>query len=122
LDTDNNFFPSVLTVPVKSATGDVSIEMRFSLPLKNNEEKQNIALKINLGLFFPKSVSSGSPTLKKVTWVGDDYLIMNWERIAAGVEERHFYKFTIPGGKNGITKEDGSYMKEDFIVYLEAVK
>jgi len=117
---DNNS-SAVLAVPVKPATGEISINIRFSLPL-SYEEKQNIALKINLGLFFPKSVSSGAPTLKSVMWTGDDYLLMYWERLAAGGEERHFYKFAIPGGKSGITMEDGTYMKEDFIVYLEAVK
>jgi hypothetical protein len=120
LDIDNNS-SSVLTVPVKSATGEILFNIRFSLPL-SYEEKQNIALKINLGLFFPKSVYSGAPTLKKVTWVSDDYLLMYWERLAAGGEEQHFYKLTIPGGKSGITKADGTYMKEDFIVYVEAVK
>jgi hypothetical protein len=47
---------------------------------------------------------------------------MWWEGLTPGSEEPHFYKLTIPGGKGGITMTDGTYMKEDFIVYLEAVK
>ena len=113
--------PAVLAVPVDSLTGLITLNIRFSLPL-SEEEKQNIALKTNLGLFFPKTVPSGEPSLKSVLWVDDDYLFMWWERLSADAEERHFYKLTIPGGKGGITLADGTYMKEDFIVYLEAVK
>jgi len=47
---------------------------------------------------------------------------MQWVGLTAGVEEPHFYKLTIPGGKSGISMTDGTYMKEDFIVYLEAVE
>jgi hypothetical protein len=121
LEIDSYSSSSVLIVPVKSVTGVILIKIRFSLPL-SNEEKQNIALKINLGLFFPKSVPSGAPSLKSIMWTDDDYLLMQWERLAAGGEDQHFYKFLIPGGKGGITMADGTYMKEDFIVYLEAVK
>jgi hypothetical protein len=118
---DSNSSSAVLAVPVNSAAGEIFIYIRFSLPL-SNEEKQNIALKINLGLFFPKSIYSGNPTLKKVTWTGDDFLLMQWEGLTAGGENQYFYKFSIPGGKGGINLADGTYMKEDFIVYLEAVK
>jgi Large extracellular alpha-helical protein len=111
---------TILAVPVKPATGEIFINIRFSLPVKNNEEKQNIALKINLNVFFPKATASAA--LKDVNWVSDDFLRMRWEGLTAGNEEPHFYKLTIPGGKSGITMLDGTYMKEDFIVYMEAVK
>jgi hypothetical protein len=120
LDTDNYSSSSHLTVPVNSAMGNILIKIRFSLPFENNEEKQNIALKINLNVFFPKS--SSPIALKDAGWISYDILQMNWEGLSAGVEEPHFYKLTIPGGKGGITMNDGTYMKEDFIVYLEAVK
>ena len=110
---------AVLTVPVESTTGEIFLSIRFSLPL-NNEEKQNVTLKINLSMFFPKTITSAA--LKDANWVSDDLLIMQWEGLTAGVEEPHFYKLTIPGGKNGVNLTDGTYMKEDFIVYLEAVK
>jgi hypothetical protein len=118
---DNNSSSAVLTVPIDSATGEILIDIRFSQSL-SNEEKQNTALKISLSLFFPRQSSSVSPSLKDVSWIIDDRLQMQWERLSAGGEERHYYKLTIPGGKSGISKEDGTYMKEDYIVYLEAVK
>jgi len=115
----NSSSSSILSVPVKSATGEIYLNIRFSLPLKN-EEKQNIALKINFYAFFPKTITSAA--LKDVNWISDDFLRMCWEGLTAGNEEPHFYKLTIPGGKGGITMADGTYMKEDFIVFMEAVK
>jgi len=117
IDKNSSIF--VLSVPIESATGEILLSIRFSLPLKN-EEKQNIALKINLNVFFPKTISSAA--LKDAKWVSVDILQMRWEGLSAGYEEPHLYKLTIPGGKGGITMTDGTYMKEDFIVYLEAVK
>jgi len=116
--TKNNS-TEIISVPVNSATGEILIDIRFSLPF-NNEEKQNIALKINLNVFFPKSISPAS--LKGVNWISDDYLKMQWEGLTAGIDELHFYKLTIPGGKGGISMKDGTYMKEDYTVYLEAVR
>ncbi|WP_461247114.1 Ig-like domain-containing domain [Treponema sp. R6D11] len=116
---DKNLSDLILSVPVEPATNEMFLSIRFSLPFKN-EEKQNIALKISLNAFFPKTIS---PTaLKKANWVGGDILQMWWEGLTAGYEEPHFYKLTIPGGKGGITMTDGTYMKEDFIVYLETEK
>jgi hypothetical protein len=109
----------VLSVPVDPVTGKIFLNIRFSLTF-NNEEKQNNALKINLNAFFPRTLTSAA--LQDVKWVSDDFLQMCWEGLKAGDEEPHFYKLTIPGGKGGITAADGVYMKEDFIVYLEAVK
>ena len=116
-----NSSPAVIAVPVDSVTGIITLNIRFSLPL-SEEEKQNIALKTSLGLFFPKTIPSGEPSLKSVLWTNGDSLLMRWERLSADIEERHFYKLTIPGGRGGISLADGSYMKEDFVVYLEAVK
>jgi len=116
---DKNSSIAVLSVPVEPATGEILLSIRFSLPFKN-EEKQNIALKINLNVFFPRTISSAA--LKDAKWVSADILQMKWEGLTAGYEEPHLYKLTIPGGKGGITMTDGTYMKEDFIVYLEAVK
>jgi len=114
-----NSLCNTLCVPVDPATGEIIINIRFSLPF-NNEEKQNIALKINLNAFFPRTIKAVA--LQKVHWFTDDLLQMKWEGLEAGNEEPHFYKLTIPGGKGGIALENGIYMKEDFIVYLEAVK
>jgi hypothetical protein len=116
---DKSSLSSVLAVPVEPATGDILLNIRFSLPF-NNEEKQNIALKIALNAFFPRTLSSAA--LNDAKWASDDFLQMRWEGLTAGIEEPHFYKLTIPGGKGGITMLDGTYMKEDFIIYLEAVK
>jgi hypothetical protein len=119
LVTDEHFSPSILAVPVESTTGEILLNIRFSLPL-NSEEKQNISLKIALNVLFPRTLSSAA--LNYTRWVSDDLLQMRWEGLTAGTEEPHYYKLTIPGGKGGITMAGGIYMKEDFIVYLEAVK
>jgi len=120
LDLKNNSSPYVLTVPLKSATGEIFIDIRFSPNFENNEEKENAALKITLNAFFPKTILSAA--LKNAKWINNDNLQMKWEGLTVINEETHVYKLTIPGGKSGISMADGTYMKEDFIVYLEAVK
>jgi len=110
---------NILPVSVEPATGKILLNVRFSLPL-NNEEKQNVALKINLNAFFPKTIKPAA--LNGVNWATDDLLQMWWEGLTSGGEEPHIYKFTIPGGRSGISLLEGIYMKDDFIVYLEAVK
>jgi hypothetical protein len=120
LDIGKNTSSYCLTVPLKSATGEILIKIRFYPLFYNNEEKQNIALKISLNAFFPKT--SVPIALKDAGWISYDILQMKWEGLSTSIEEPHFYKLTIPGGKGGITMLDGTYMKEDFIVYLEAVK
>jgi len=111
---------SVLQIPVTPATGDVYFNIRFSL-LFNEEEKQNTALKINLVPFFPRTIAPVA--LKDVIWIADDRLRMRWEGFSASKgDEAHYYKLTIPGGKNGISNEKGVYMKEEVIIYLEAIE
>jgi hypothetical protein len=48
---------------------------------------------------------------------------MEWEGVAPGeIPETHYYRLSIPGGKNGVTNGLGSTMKEDRIIYIEAAK
>jgi len=108
-----------LQVQVDSATKILSFSINFSLSF-GNEEKQNAALKIFLSPFFPGSLQPVS--LNNVKWRSDDRLQMDWENLEAGKNgEQHYYKLTIPGGKGGIVSKEGMYMKEDVIIFLEAV-
>jgi hypothetical protein len=111
---------SVLQVPVTPAAGDIYFNIRFSM-LFSEEEKQNSALKINLIPFYPRTIAPVA--LKDVNWITNDRLRMRWEGLTAGSgDEAHYYKLTIPGGKNGISSGTGIYMKEEIIIYLEAVE
>jgi hypothetical protein len=116
---DEHSLSGILPVPVEPATGGIELTIRFSL-LFNNEEKQNIALKINLNVFFPRTLSPAA--LQDVKWPSGDFLQMRWEGLTVSNDESNFYKLTIPGGKGGVSTIGGIYMKEDFVVYLEAVK
>jgi len=111
----NNVFP----VHVDQGTGQITLIIHFSL-IFSLEEKQNTPQKITLSFFFPKFLPPAA--LRSIQWISDDRLFMQWEGLSAGDEIPHYYKLTIPGGKNGIISDSGFFMKEDLILYLEAVK
>jgi hypothetical protein len=111
---------TALPVSVKQATGELFFSIGFSLPF-SMEEKQNTALKITLVPFFPRTLAPVA--LKYVNWPSDDSLSMCWESLKAGDDETpHYYKLTIPGGRSGINNGRGMYMKEDIVIYLEAIQ
>jgi len=111
----NNVFP----VHVEQGTGQITLSIHFSL-MFGLEEKQNAPQKITLSFFFPKYLPPVA--LRDIQWSSDDRLFMQWEGLSAGGEIPHYYKLTIPGGKNGIISDLGFFMKEDLVLYLEAVK
>jgi len=111
---------NIISVTADQAAGRISLSLRFSLPF-SVIDKQNIHQKIFLSPFFPGSVDSAA--LEFVNWISDDLLQMRWEGLSNGSGEiPHYYKITIPGGKSGIILEDGIYIKDGIILYLEAVK
>jgi len=111
----NNFFP----VHVDQGTGQITLSIHFSL-IFGLEEKQNTPQKITLSFFFPKFLPPVA--LRSVQWISEDRLFMQWEGLKPGDEIPHYYKLTIPGGKSGINSDSGFYMKEDLVLYLEAIK
>ena len=111
---------NVIPVKITQGTEELLINIRFSLPFKL-KDKQNIPQKIILTPVFPRTLSPVA--LQYIRWISDDCLLLRWEGMANGkIESPNYYKITIPGGKNGIVLENGSYMKEDVILYLEAVE
>ncbi|MCL2174622.1 MAG: Ig-like domain-containing protein [Treponema sp.] len=127
-DTTINFTDSNNVVPVipDTATGEVNISIRFSLPFTDNKRKQSVPQEIIITPFFPRTISSVN--LLYASWSFNEDLNMRWKGFSAGNslgvnnEVPHYYKLLIPGGNSGISCGNGSYMKEDFIIYLEAVK
>jgi len=117
---------NIIPVVPDQATKELNISINFSLPFINTKEKQSIEQKINISPFFPRTISSVS--LLFINWTVNNRLFMRWKGFSAGDssgengEVPHYYKLIIPGGKNGISCGNGIYMKEDFIIFLEAVK
>ena len=126
VDEDNIFINdfsehnNVLPVKIDPEDKELSFSIRFSLPF-NLEEKQNIIQRITLTPFFPRTLSPVA--LKDADWVSSDRLLMCWEGITISENAiPNFYKILIPGGKNGISSETGIFMKEDMVIFVEAVK
>ncbi len=110
---------TVLPVSIVPPNGELFFSIGFSLPF-STEEKQNTAMKITLVPFFPRTLKPVA--LQYVKWFSDDDLNMCWKDLeASNGEIPHYYKLTIPGGRNGINNGRGMYMKEDVVIYLEAV-
>jgi hypothetical protein len=112
---------AILPVVVSEADGGlVRFTIHFSLPF-SDEAKQKTALAITLIPFFPASLDPIA--LRFVSWLSDDRLGMEWERLGAGTSAGgHYYRLAIPGGRGGIASGGGMYLQEDIVVYLEAVE
>jgi len=113
-DADN-----FIRVNVSPGTGQLLLSINFSL-MFGVEEKQNAPQRITLSAFFPKYLKPIA--VQYVDWISADRLCMRWEGLTPSDEVPHYYKLVIPGGKGGISAGAGIFMKEDFIIYLEAVK
>jgi len=110
---------NILPVHVDQGTGLITLSIYFSL-MFGLEEKLNTPQKITLSPFFPKTLPPSA--LRYIHWISDDRLFFQWEGLKSGDEVSHYYKLTIPGGKGGITSGAGIFMKEDLVLYLEAIK
>jgi hypothetical protein len=57
--------------------------------------------------------------LRAASWISSDQLFMEWAGIEEGKPgESHYYRLIVPGGSNGVHNGLGSYLEEDFILYL----
>ena len=95
--------------------------IHFSLPFDSlsHNARQDAAFRISLRPFFPETLTSLN--LRSAKWISSDSIMMEWEGAEAGKEDgKHYYKLVVPGTSNGVHNGLGSYLKEDFILYLEA--
>ena len=117
--TDGNG-SSVLPVTVSEADGGlIRFTLYFSLPF-SEDAKQKTALSISLIPFFPHSLDPIA--LRCVSWLSDDRLSMEWERLVAGTPGKpHYYRLKLPGGRGGISNGGGMYFQEDIDLYMEAL-
>ncbi|WP_461247821.1 Ig-like domain-containing domain [Treponema sp. R6D11] len=110
---------NILPVYVDQGTGLITLSIYFSL-MFGLEEKLNAPQKITLSPFFPRTLPPSA--LRYIHWISNDRLFLQWEGLKPGDDVSHYYKLTIPGGKGGITSDTGIFMKEDLVLYLEAIK
>ena len=83
--------------------------------------REECVFRISLRPLFPVTLPPVS--LRTARWISSDKLLMEWEGPEPGLPaagEPHFYRLFIPGGPGGVFNGLGSYLKEDFILYLEA--
>jgi hypothetical protein len=119
---------TILAVKPDMADGGVlRFTIRFSLPF-DTEARQDAIPGISLSPFFPGILNPVA--LRFVTWLSDDRVRMEWERLEPGGSgEPHYYRLLVPGGRGGISpmKESGTaagggiFLREDQYLYLEAV-
>ncbi|MDR2103911.1 MAG: Ig-like domain-containing protein [Treponema sp.] len=107
-------------VPIQVAeNGVLELVIRFSLPF-TTEARLDTALRISLDTFFPGKLPPVA--LRSAHWVLEKELHLVWEGLEEGQKgEAHYYRLTIPGGRNGIGNGRGAYLKETQYLYLEAV-
>jgi hypothetical protein len=118
IDINPNDSQNTAVTVSESDGGLVRFTVYFSLPF-SIEAKQKTALAVSLTPFFPGTLDPIA--LRSVSWVSDDRLLMEWERLKAGKpDEPHYYRLFIPGGRSGINNGSGMYLQQDMILYLEA--
>ena len=113
---------SSFSVPV-NAGGIAQFYIDFSLALGQEDKLllQEAVFKISLRPLFPANLPPVS--LRTARWMSPDRLLMEWEGLLPGKQgEFHYYRMIIPGGAGGVHNGRGSYLNEDFILYLEAVE
>jgi hypothetical protein len=108
--------PAFIDVP----DGILGLTIVFSLPFTPEAQGDEI-FRMSLDPFFPGTLPPVS--LRFVRWLSSDRVRLEWEGLKAGTEEEaHYYRLTIPGGKNGINNGYGSYLEENFYFYFEAAE
>ncbi|MDR0474866.1 MAG: hypothetical protein LBH43_14475 [Treponema sp.] len=121
---EGRFYPqnqSLLTVPVTDVDGGLfCFTILFSLPFSEDAIRES-TFRISLEPSFPRILRPVS--LKFVRWVSPNMIRMEWEGLEAGKpSEPHYYKLSMPGGRNGIVDGNGSYLKEDTVFIIEAIE
>jgi|GEM_PF-560548 len=107
-------------VPVNTG-GIVQIIIHFSLPFDSEMPsiREECAFRISVRPFFPLTLAPVS--LRTARWLSSDRLLMEWEGLdGGGPGEPHYYRLLIPGGSGGVNNGKGSYLNEDFFLFLEA--
>ena len=113
--------PGSLIQAQVSTGGIIRLIINFSLSFyaEDYTAMEESAFKISLRPFFPNSLSPVS--LRSASWLFRDRLLLEWEGAERGsAGEPHYYRLLIPGAAGGVHNGRGSFMKEDFILFLEA--
>ena len=122
VEGEGKFLPEsgdLLQVPV-DAFGRLGLFIRFTpeFDAENSSLCEESAFKISLRPFFPGTLPAIS--LRTAKWQNPDRLFLQWEGLDGGEPGAlHYYRLIIPGGTEGIQNGWGSYLKEDFVLYLE---
>ena len=103
----------------KAENGAARFTIRFTLPFSIDAQIENTQ-RISLMPFFPHTLAPVN--LRFVKWLSSDLLRMEWEGLTNGtINEPHYYRLVLPGGRSGITNGSASYLKEENYFYFEAV-
>jgi hypothetical protein len=109
-----------MSLKISKASKECWLDFHFSPEIYDRKNRESIARSIRLDAFFPGTLAR--PVLRWARWTGpgNDTLKLEWIGVNPGTEsEPYYYKLTIPGGTSGISDENGSFMKNTIVVYLE---
>ncbi|GHV23351.1 hypothetical protein FACS189494_11270 [Spirochaetia bacterium] len=106
-------------IKISKATGELKLILDFSLPIENVTTRSEIVSLIKLDTFFPNGLSPIA--MLNADWLSSTKLLLEWNGLSAGTDaEPHYYKLYVSGGTTGISNDNGSYLKENINLYLEA--
>jgi hypothetical protein len=105
------------------------VEAKFAILITFNQTFLNAnqidcVNQIKLTKIFP--ADAPMPVLISADWTQDKMFNQIWSKLDENGDKEndqkhpYYYKYTIPGGQNGITNGRGAYLKEDIIFYINA--
>jgi hypothetical protein len=119
IETDENHLR--LKTPITFTNLEMIID--FNVPF-DDEHKLGVIDQISFVSIFPRGISVVYPV--SAHWenggASGSRVRIEWIGACNTDDENHFYKITLPGGRNGITNGCGALLPEDKIFYLEVIK
>jgi hypothetical protein len=98
--------------------GLARLSLKFSRPFTTAQQAETIRT-LSLEPFFPRSLKAAG--LRTALWLSDDAIFLEWEGLEKTGSGASYYRLSLPGGRGGINDGGGSYLKETYYLYLEAV-
>lgn len=121
-DVFNTDQSSIITFNGPGPSYTQIIEIDFAEPYGEGE-RDRITNSISLYAYFPDSVIS--PYLEQAVWIGGGSTVRLlysgfYKSSPPGSPEKKIYKLAVAGGEGNSRNGNGSYLKEDVVVFLEA--
>ncbi|GAB1482965.1 hypothetical protein MASR2M78_17810 [Treponema sp.] len=112
-------FSDPLRCRVSEVEGLLSFSLLFSAPF-DAPSRAALSRQLRFVAYFPPILST--PQLRSMIWLSSTLVHISFEDLSAGSPgEEHYYQLLLGGTRSGLNNGGGLFMKEDFVLFVEAV-